>query len=163
MIWEHDYGRSLHSIIHTKMSLFFQGAKPSLIALLAPNTTKKVKVKDVVVRCSSKCCVWEGALPLLLFYSLRWFGGIFGDPMSIAFWSIDGTDKRKMGLSGSHRGAAAPWVAPPHTTFAWAVAPWLVWCSNCLGKWAFSFFLCANLHCALSICAFCFIFHYIGV
>ena len=34
--------------------LFSQGAKPYLIALLAPNTTKKVKVQDVVVRCSSK-------------------------------------------------------------------------------------------------------------
>ena len=47
--------------------LFFQGAKLSLIALLAPNTTKKVKSTRCGVRClaPNQVCVEEEHYPLI--------------------------------------------------------------------------------------------------
>jgi hypothetical protein len=57
---------------------------------------------------------------------------------------------------GRTLGATVPRLAPLATTFggwaggwAWSL-PLVVWHL----MWAFSFFLCANLHCALSICTF---------
>ena len=71
MIREHDY---LHSITHTKMSLFFQGAKPSLIALAlltrTTTKTKRVQVERGEV-CSSKWCVFERDLHHYIYTSME--------------------------------------------------------------------------------------------
>ena len=42
-------GSTLYNI-HTKIPLFFQGAKPSLVALLAHKRLLKVNIQEVVVR-----------------------------------------------------------------------------------------------------------------
>jgi len=112
---EQDFGRT-HIAIHTK-NLFFQGVKPSKVALPCSRQLLKGKnTRESEVLLQERCCREGSSTPLFIQGVRRCCSYLWRKNLAPTTSAcLHATDRQRRGRAVPPRGRAPPWVSHPLT------------------------------------------------